>query len=267
MAMMDYYALLGVDPACDFLQLKRAYYREAKQHHPDHHGGHPAKTEHFKQLVEAFNVLSDPLTRLTYDARRPAGSSAPTPTASSQAYWEQVDAILDTRADDILEEMIVGNTIPRQTSLQTLMLDLERTDRFCLFREAKTRFYQGHHAQAQMLFERYLGLAPLNILGHYFLGRCHLRRQSYRGAARAYQAAIRLGAQRRPPLYVPRIRRELAMLRQHHLGWPHRVRAWLSGPGPINDSLTPDEQMRRELNRAMHRLIQDQEQAARKRLT
>lgn len=251
--MSDYYAILGVSAGCSFQDLKRAYYRQAKLCHPDHHGGQPAKSEAFKQLVEAFNTLSDPLARAQYDQRHRS-------MRGDRAFGQPIDewfhtvSILDTPADDILEELIVGNTIPRNTTLQTLMLDIERTDRFCLFREAKTLFYTGHISDAGRLFETYLALAPRNILAHYYRARCLKSAGRYRAAAKAYAQAIRIGARRHPPLQLPRIRRELYDLKRNQLGWFSRLQiAWLQTPRP-DDGLTPDERMRRDVSRAMNRL-------------
>jgi len=63
-----------------------------------------------------------------------------------------------------VEELIVGNTIPRQATLQTLMPDLEKTERFCLYREAKTCLFAGEAGRAAVLFERAVLNAPGNIL-------------------------------------------------------------------------------------------------------
>lgn len=63
----DYHRLLGVSYEADFDALKRAYYRRAKQCHPDKFPGRPDKEEEFKQLVAAFDVLSDPVRRTQLD--------------------------------------------------------------------------------------------------------------------------------------------------------------------------------------------------------
>ncbi len=257
--MADYYHILGVQPHCRFPELKKAYYRQAMACHPDRFSGNPAKAEAFKQLVEAFNVLSDPLTRAAYDARRAARDPAAAGTSASVYAYKHEHAILDTFADDILEEMIVGNTIPHNTSLQTLMLDLGRTERFCLFREAKTCFYNGDIAMAADLFRRYAALAPLNILAHYYLGRCQILRKNYRHAAKEYAEALRIGTRRRPPLNLPRIRHELDILRRTRLGLLSRAAAWWKNESSQMPPLPPDEQMRREVTRAMHNLLRNEQ--------
>lgn len=264
--MLDHYERLGIPVGCSFDELKRAYYRQAKQCHPDHHGGDPAKAAAFRHLVEAFNTLSDPLSRARYDQslhNMPANRAF----GQNMDAWIYQTAILDTPADDILEELMVGNTIPRNTTLQTLMLDIERTDRFCMFREAKTRFYTGQIAAAASLFDQYLIFAPMNILAHYYRGRCHLHSGRYRAAARSYREAIRIGIRRHPPLQLSRIRRELRALQRTKLGWASRLRLWWSSPDTSDDLLTPDERMRRDVSRAMHKLEQERQKANRPRLT
>ncbi len=251
----DYYAILGVGIADDFDVLKRAYYRRAKECHPDRFGGDPPKEEEFKRLVEAFDVLSDPVQRRRYDdAWRSRTAPDATDSASAPAFPEDEGAILDTFADDALEELIVGNTIPVNATLQTLMLDLARTELFCLFREAKTRLYGGDTPAALRLFARYVDLSPVNILGHYFLGQCYAQRGRWRLAEDRFETAIRLGGARQPPLRLTRMRRELAALRRDHRGLLTRVRSLLSPPPPALPEPPPEESLRRELSRQIDRL-------------
>jgi curved DNA-binding protein CbpA len=239
---VTHYQRLGVEPDCEFAALRKAYYAQVKLCHPDRYPNNPTKAEAFRRLVEAFNVLSDPVTRAAYDARWQA-ERRPLETQS----------VLDRWADDILEEMIVGNTYPAQTHLQTLMLDLEQTERFMLLREAKTAFYRGQTEVARQLFERYLVHAPTNLIALYYVGRCHVRRRRYRQAARVYRRAIRIGAARTPPLQLARIRHELLVLRRTHLGWWSR---WLIADAAAGwrEELPVDEAMRRDVARAMNRL-------------
>lgn len=262
--MTDYYAILGISSGSDFQEIKRAYYRQAKQCHPDLFGGHPAKGEQFKRLVEAFNTLSDPLSRALYDQKHV--STAQRVFGDPIDEWSFQASILDTPADDILEELMVGNTIPRNTTLQTLLLDMERTDRFCMFREAKTLFYTGQIHAAAELFDRYLALAPLNILGHYYRGRCCAQRGRHRAAARAFAEAIRIGNRRQPPLHLPRIRRELHQLRRTKLGWISRVQLWWSPPPDADTALTPDAEMRRDVTRAIRNIERNRAQQQRRQL-
>lgn len=65
--MKDYYAILGVSRDADLETIKRAYRRLALQYHPDRNPGDKEAEERFKQISEAYEVLSDPEKRRQYD--------------------------------------------------------------------------------------------------------------------------------------------------------------------------------------------------------
>lgn len=63
----DYYEVLGVDKSADDAALKKAYRNLAKQCHPDMHPDDPAAEAQFKEISEAYAILSDPEKRRQYD--------------------------------------------------------------------------------------------------------------------------------------------------------------------------------------------------------
>ncbi|MBI3286755.1 MAG: molecular chaperone DnaJ [Chloroflexi bacterium] len=65
-ARRSYYEILGVDPSASEQEIKRAYRRLARQYHPDVNKG-PDASERFKEINEAYEVLSDPQKRAQYD--------------------------------------------------------------------------------------------------------------------------------------------------------------------------------------------------------
>lgn len=69
MAKRDYYEVLGVPRTADAPALKRAYRERALQYHPDQNPGNPEAEAKFKELTEAYAVLSDPDKRAMYDRR------------------------------------------------------------------------------------------------------------------------------------------------------------------------------------------------------
>jgi molecular chaperone DnaJ len=63
----DYYKVLGVSRNAKADDIKKAYRRLARRHHPDVNPGDKDSEERFKQISEAFEVLSDPKKREIYD--------------------------------------------------------------------------------------------------------------------------------------------------------------------------------------------------------
>ncbi len=71
MKYRDYYAVLGVGKQADESQIKQAYRRLARKHHPDLNPGDREASERFKEIGEAYAVLSDPDRRRRYDQLGP----------------------------------------------------------------------------------------------------------------------------------------------------------------------------------------------------
>ncbi len=67
MAGKDYYQILGVSRTASEKDIKAAYRRLARQHHPDVNPGNKAAEEKFKEINEAYEVISDPEKRKKYD--------------------------------------------------------------------------------------------------------------------------------------------------------------------------------------------------------
>lgn len=63
----DYYEVLGVDKNADASTIKKAYYKLAKQYHPDTNPGDKVAEEKFKEANEAYEVLSDADKKAKYD--------------------------------------------------------------------------------------------------------------------------------------------------------------------------------------------------------
>lgn len=63
----DYYEVLGIKKGADDEAIKKAYRKLAKKYHPDMNANNPDAEEKFKEVTEAYNVLSDKEKRKLYD--------------------------------------------------------------------------------------------------------------------------------------------------------------------------------------------------------
>ena len=72
----DFYKILGVSKDVTQAELKKAYRKLAKDNHPDLHPGDAIAEARFKDISEAYDVLSDVEQRKEYDAIRAMGGGA-----------------------------------------------------------------------------------------------------------------------------------------------------------------------------------------------
>ena len=63
----DYYDVLGIDRNADEKTIKKAYRKLAKKYHPDTNAGNADAADKFKEVNEAYDVLSDPKKKKMYD--------------------------------------------------------------------------------------------------------------------------------------------------------------------------------------------------------
>ncbi|HHY59980.1 MAG TPA: DnaJ domain-containing protein, partial [Clostridia bacterium] len=73
MAKRDYYEILGVPRDATQEEIKKAYRKLARQYHPDVNPGNKEAEEKFKEITEAYEVLSDEKKRAQYDQFGHAG--------------------------------------------------------------------------------------------------------------------------------------------------------------------------------------------------
>ena len=225
------YDILGVSPRASFDDIRAAYLARAKKCHPDL-SDRPDATEEFQRLVNAFDILSDPVTRRRYDEQR---TLLDCQTPQTNSFHIPDSHIMDSIADDILEELVVGNNFsPATATLATLMLDLARTSHFIMFREAKVAFDQQRWHPCLGLCSRLVELSPQNILYHFYLAEAARRLGRDLQALRHYRSCLSIGARRLPPQRLVRVRHRYQSLlrRQGLLG---RLLATLAGQPPEPD--------------------------------
>ena len=64
---LDYYEVLGIQKNASDAEIKSAFRKKAMQYHPDRNTGDKAAEEKFKEVFEAYSVLSDPDKKEKYD--------------------------------------------------------------------------------------------------------------------------------------------------------------------------------------------------------
>ncbi|MBT5633529.1 MAG: J domain-containing protein, partial [Nitrospina sp.] len=86
----DYYSILKVSQNSSQEEIKKSFRNLALELHPDHNPDDPESEEKFKEVTEAYGVLSDPLKKNEYDRFR-ADYHAGRTTGSSNFHYSQED--------------------------------------------------------------------------------------------------------------------------------------------------------------------------------
>ena len=86
MTSKDFYQILGLDEKAAEEQIKAAFRKLAKTYHPDRNPGDKEAEERFKEITEAYDVLSTPQKRRQYDQMRKYGAYGPFTGADRGAY-------------------------------------------------------------------------------------------------------------------------------------------------------------------------------------
>lgn len=89
----NYYLILGVESFADADAVRTAFRKLARQHHPDLNAGNAQAEERFKEINEAYEILSNPDKRAMHDAslRAMKGNPAGNPAEGKAAYSKQGD--------------------------------------------------------------------------------------------------------------------------------------------------------------------------------
>lgn len=101
--MKDYYQILGVSASSSEEEIRKRYRRLAMQYHPDRNPGDPAAEEKFKEIAEAYGVLTDPVKRQAYEQCRATGQQQP-----KDFSYTQEDILRDLFQDPHFQQLFSG---------------------------------------------------------------------------------------------------------------------------------------------------------------
>jgi molecular chaperone DnaJ len=123
--MRDYYEILGVSRECDGAVLKSTFRKLAMEHHPDRNGGCEDASARFKEINEAYSVLSDPQKRAAYDRFGHEGVNG---NGGGPGFGGDVHDIFNDVFGDVFGDMFGGRQRSRGPARgQDLRYDLEIT--------------------------------------------------------------------------------------------------------------------------------------------
>jgi DnaJ-class molecular chaperone len=113
--MKDYYQILGVEEDSGEEEIRKKYRQLAMQYHPDRNPDDPESESRFKEIAEAYGVLTDPVKKREYDTARATGGS-----------WQQNgDGGFNYSQEDILRDLFRD---PRfQSMFQSLLREFQRS--------------------------------------------------------------------------------------------------------------------------------------------
>ncbi len=119
--MADYYQVLGVPKAASPDEVKKAYRKLAVKYHPDKNPGDKAAEEKFKDISQAYEVLSDPQKRASYDKMghefyTRSGRGAAGPGGGFHDPFDVFSQVFGGMGGGIFDELFGGGTAGRPRS-------------------------------------------------------------------------------------------------------------------------------------------------------
>lgn len=102
--MKDYYKILELTPKCTEDEIRKNYRKLAMRYHPDRNPDDPAAEEKFKEVAEAYGVLTDPKKRREYNRCKASGKDY----TNDSFNYSQEDILKDLFKDPRFQQMFTG---------------------------------------------------------------------------------------------------------------------------------------------------------------
>ena len=118
---MNPYEVLGVTKSSSEKEIKLAYFKKAKECHPDMHPNDPKAREKFQKVAEAYDILSDPARRQSYDT---TGYTGQQQNASQQQQQAQYTYSSQQHAEDVFRSVSEDADIVKE-AIQGLIEDIQ----------------------------------------------------------------------------------------------------------------------------------------------
>lgn len=106
--MKDYYSILGVTQNCSEDEIRKQYRKLAMQYHPDRNPDSPEAEEKFKEIAEAYGVLTDPEKRQQYDTYMHQGGPQHGSHTQGNFSYSQEEILRDLFNDPRFQQMFQG---------------------------------------------------------------------------------------------------------------------------------------------------------------
>jgi len=106
--MKDYYQILDVTETSSEDEIRRRYRKLAMQYHPDRNPDDPQAEEKFKEIAEAYGVLTDPVKRASYNRARATGGPWRQNGAANGFGYSQEDILRDLFRDPRFQQVFQG---------------------------------------------------------------------------------------------------------------------------------------------------------------
>lgn len=189
---LDYYQVLQLERHATPTEIRRAFHRLARQYHPDLHPDNPNAEAQFKQICEAYEVLSDPARRQQYDQqydqRYDVERTSASPNISAKAAASDRNPV-HRRYRQCLDKVAEHDY---QTALQNLNQLIDDAPDFV--DAYLTRFqvrYELHDDRGILSdFHQLKRIAPNQAEAYYYLGLARYRLGYTQFAIEAYSQAI-----------------------------------------------------------------------------
>jgi tetratricopeptide (TPR) repeat protein len=175
----NYYKILEITRNATTEEIKEAYRRLAREYHPDLHPGNPAAEERFKEICEAYEVLSDSVQRTQYDQNLDPGRKEGQKLGKSPQdyYVRAVSKALDKDYQGAIADY-------------TKAIELNPDFVEAYIKRGETRYKMGDARGALQDCNQALRINPKLSQAYYYQGRARYRLGYTQAAIEAYTQAI-----------------------------------------------------------------------------